>query len=473
MHMKNLLQDVLDEFGSPRTSTARIGQILTTLEGLQAEICVQKDPASSERLRTFTALQDTFECNVPSRILSWMSSASSRLEDITGNLRQIVSIFFRNRGQSDSPLLDSGDSETTTLSSQLIQALSITQGIALIHDSSKQYLGRRYPIQVLLDLLLTSRHVEPLATSTNIVSPPSSPESRTSTPRSQKHNPSSGPLASAVLDTLLCILVDSSPSLRVFEEQNGVQVVVRILKRSGTPREVRFCTSTFWMKPPSQAYPLRTRQPSNLPRRAPRYHRTVLHIRSADPSTSPSHRSHHTPDAVRHPRTNARRPRPPPSPSTAPAPALLPSPRIVTPPTSRTLLMLRKDVDYTPQSPKKAPISRLGVGARPAAALRPKARARGPSDQAHDAARARGLSASSSASLDGGETAGAERGAAPPPRHHRRAQSCADVGALAPGWAGKSGARTMEEKKEILGGLLGNVDALVEGVRKAGIWGLG
>lgn len=34
------------------------------------------------------------------------------------------------------------------------------------------------------------------------------------------------------------------------------------------------------------------------------------------------------------------------------------------------------------------------------------------------------------------------------------------------------GVRSAEEKKEILGGMLGNVDALVEGVRKAGIWGL-
>jgi len=34
-------------------------------------------------------------------------------------------------------------------------------------------------------------------------------------------------------------------------------------------------------------------------------------------------------------------------------------------------------------------------------------------------------------------------------------------------------ARTTEEKKELLGTMLGNVDALVEGVRKAGIWGLG
>lgn len=33
--------------------------------------------------------------------------------------------------------------------------------------------------------------------------------------------------------------------------------------------------------------------------------------------------------------------------------------------------------------------------------------------------------------------------------------------------------RTMEEKKAILGSMMGNVDKLVEGVKKAGIWGLG
>lgn len=36
-----------------------------------------------------------------------------------------------------------------------------------------------------------------------------------------------------------------------------------------------------------------------------------------------------------------------------------------------------------------------------------------------------------------------------------------------------TGQRTTEEKKVLLGGLLGNVDALVEGVRMAGVWGLG
>jgi hypothetical protein len=32
--------------------------------------------------------------------------------------------------------------------------------------------------------------------------------------------------------------------------------------------------------------------------------------------------------------------------------------------------------------------------------------------------------------------------------------------------------RSTEEKKAILGDMMGNVDQLVEGVRKAGIWGL-
>lgn len=46
-------------------------------------------------------------------------------------------------------------------------------------------------------------------------------------------------LSSAILDTLLCVLVDSSAALRAFEDVNGVQAVVKLLKRAGTPREVR------------------------------------------------------------------------------------------------------------------------------------------------------------------------------------------------------------------------------------------
>ena len=78
---------------------------------------------------------------------------------------------------------------------------------------------------------------------------------------------------------------------------------------------------------------------------------------------------------------------------------------------TRPMMMLRKDVDYEPQSPKKAHGSRVYVS-------------------------------------EDFST----------PRRHE-------------GESRRERVRTTEEN-EILGTLLGNVDVLVEGVRKAGIWGL-
>jgi hypothetical protein len=57
------------------------------------------------------------------------------------------------------------------------------------------------------------------------------------------------------------------------------------------------------------------------------------------------------------------------------------------------------------------------------------------------------------------------------PRHHGHDAGLGEYGEQKGLRCGET--RTAEEKKEILGGMLGNVDALVEGVRKAGIWGLG
>lgn len=131
-----------------------------------------------------------------------------------------------------------------TLALQLTKALSLIQGIALSHDSSKSYLSRKYSLevssfprirssyadvkQVLLELLLVSRHLTI-----------SNESDRSSSARNHKQ-PTDLPLTSSVLDTLLCILVDAPSALRAFESANGVQAVVRILKRAGTPREVRY-----------------------------------------------------------------------------------------------------------------------------------------------------------------------------------------------------------------------------------------
>lgn len=132
------------------------------------------------------------------------------------------------------------DKEINTLSYHVSLALSVLQGIALNHPASKSYLGRKYSLEVrraalchsqsltenihkiLLDLLLASRHIPS-------ITPPTSASTL----------PAPAPLSSTVIDTLLCVMVDSTAALRAFEEAGGLQVIVKILKRAGTPREVR------------------------------------------------------------------------------------------------------------------------------------------------------------------------------------------------------------------------------------------
>lgn len=97
------------------------------------------------------------------------------------------------------------------------------------------------------------------------------------------------------------------------------------------------------------------------------------------------------------------------------------------------MLLLRKEVDYEPQSPNKVELTYL------------------------DAA-------------DGRRTPRTQEGAigknGQSPRLHESELAVEDCHRYS------DIVRTTDEKKEILGTMLGNVDALVEGVRKAGIWGL-
>lgn len=57
-------------------------------------------------------------------------------------------------------------------------------------------------------------------------------------------------LASAVLDTLLCILVDAPPALRAFEQCNGIEGVVKTLKRTGVARDVRYVLQFVKLRSP-------------------------------------------------------------------------------------------------------------------------------------------------------------------------------------------------------------------------------
>ncbi|KAL0070142.1 hypothetical protein AAF712_002631 [Marasmius tenuissimus] len=122
-----------------------------------------------------------------------------------------------------------------TLSASLVQAL------VLNHQASKEWIGKKSGLEVIVDLLLVSRYLSP-----------SSQESSSPSTSSRPETTSSNTLTGLVLDTLLCILVPS-PSLdgqqlesvegvdplRNFEEVQGLQAVVKILKRKGSGRGVR------------------------------------------------------------------------------------------------------------------------------------------------------------------------------------------------------------------------------------------
>ncbi|KAJ4472911.1 cell division control protein 14, SIN component-domain-containing protein [Lentinula edodes] len=212
---------------SPRSSSGARTAALKRMEVLIGSACVQftsQTPASGnvEDLHELMRLQDGFECNLPSKLLPWISLSSPKLENLSQS--------SKNSGiGTDGLNLDKDDdySALKELTTQLCLSLSIVQGVALNHPRSKRWLGKIKSLEILVDLLLASRHV------------PSSIDSPASSSTSSKRGVTPPSLTSAILDTMLCILVDSTPALRAFEECNGVQAIVKILKRAGSPREVR------------------------------------------------------------------------------------------------------------------------------------------------------------------------------------------------------------------------------------------
>ncbi|KAG9317738.1 cell division protein Cdc14 [Chiua virens] len=413
--MKDTIQDALDDISSPSASANRRSRALAVLEQQLALACAPD--VQDDTMGHFLELQDTFECNVPSRSFSWVQTAASRIDALAG----------KTLGDRDR------ETELNVICSQLYQLLSVIQGIVLHHTASKVYLGRRYPLEILVALLTTSRH-------TSMITPTSVGSSVTG--MSSDKTSSIAHLSSAILDTLLCVLVDSPAALRMFEDVSGVQAVVKLLKRAGTPREVRMkcleflyfylmdetthdvggISSVEFQSTPST--PVAAQVHASTPKIFPRpvsggSYSSLGSSRSLSSSSkstfsvvtnssqsgirtpSPIKKSYSTPGNVPDPYTP---PNSPPSDGKK-------TPRAIS---TRGLMMLRRDVDYEPQSPKKVPGSRMCLS--------------------------NGFSTT---------------------RSYEKEEIVEN-----------SRVRTTEEKKEILGTMLGNVDALVEGVRKAGIWGL-
>ncbi|KAJ3847901.1 cell division control protein 14, SIN component-domain-containing protein [Lentinula lateritia] len=212
---------------SPRSSGGTRTAALKRMEVLIGSACVKftsQTPATGnvEDLHELMRLQDGFECNLPSKLLPWISLSSPKLE--------YLSQSSKSAGIGADGLNLSKDDDHCALkelTTQLCLSLSIIQGVTLNHPRSKSWLGRIKSLEILVDLLLASRHV------------PSNIDSPASSSNSSKRGVTPPSLTSTILDTMLCILVDSTPALRAFEECNGVQAIVKILKRAGSPREVR------------------------------------------------------------------------------------------------------------------------------------------------------------------------------------------------------------------------------------------
>jgi len=105
--------------------------------------------------------------------------------------------------------------------------------------------------------------------------------------------------------------------------------------------------------------------------------------------------------------------------------------------------MLQREVDFMPVTPKKSHASRLGLGP-----LRPSSTPNSPfrnfrtTPNEANTGRSDGISFASEQ------------------EHAISNPEARDM------------VKTTEQKKELLGFMLGNVDALVEGVKRAGVWGL-
>ncbi|KAL1721671.1 cell division control protein 14, SIN component-domain-containing protein, partial [Schizophyllum commune] len=490
---------------SSRSSTATRGNALDALERILAESCLKGDEVGGTH--TLMALQYTFECNVPSRLLTYLAAFIPKVEELA------------NKGPSKTDR----ELDEPRLITQIRQALGLIQGFALNHANTKKWLGRKYALEIFVDLFVVSRHLYPDDPSRKASSgsnkTPSTPSA--SNEGKSSSNPNAPYLSSVVLDTLLCILVDAPAALRTFEECSGVQSVVRILKRAGTPREVRMkCLEFLYfylldesgtlptpkadlMKlpsiPPTPSTPPTIPSVPATPARRPRkpyLNGTPQHpgmrqnssgsslvFSNASRSTSNSSASsfstastNSTGSASSGRSVNSTAPSSPEKGAFDAQPKLpaLPLPVNATPrrtATPRPLdtsalpvfgameshALLRGGVDYVPVSPRKADrIDRSALGREVPQTDRKRSSVVGmPRRHSNSMARqessatARPVSSVPSTPVP---TATTSLGAS-------QAQSVVKT-------------RTTDEKREILSTMLGNVDALVDGVRKAGIWGL-
>ncbi|KIJ37447.1 hypothetical protein M422DRAFT_33770 [Sphaerobolus stellatus SS14] len=407
---------VLHQLSSSRAYIARRTKAVESLEQLLAEICASD---KTTKLEFFLKLQDGFECN-------GVCISTVHCIELVTNLLELVINSTGTTGDNFI-LVENPGPDAASLSQLIIQLLCVLQGVSLLHPPSKLF----------IDLQAISKHLYP--------SPLSSTAKTPSKPPSPNANPT---LASSTIDVLLCVLVDAPSPTRTFEEIGGVEVVVKTLKRTGVPQDIRIkCLEFlyFYLLDETGDIPA-----MNLKTGTPIIRSSSEEGFSPQKSSSAISRSPSSPEVPRTPRK------------------------------PRNLGLLRKEpLDFVPITPKKAQVARLGVGTPrkslgrtplgklgtgevpplPASPIKRVYENVIPPLPASPTKRTYGnvtppTLASPMKCSQNSNTPFAAQGQGGSPEHGERR-------------------RTTQEKKEILSGLLGNVDTLVESVSKSGIWGLG
>lgn len=94
------------------------------------------------------------------------------------------------------------------------------------------------PMQTLLDILTLCRQpIHPTSNNAHDAPTPSSSSASVASARLPLSFPN---IALSVLDTLLCLLVDAPMAIRSFELAEGLEGVVKVLKRAESSRDIRY-----------------------------------------------------------------------------------------------------------------------------------------------------------------------------------------------------------------------------------------
>ncbi|KAL5488252.1 hypothetical protein ACEPAI_6360 [Sanghuangporus weigelae] len=437
--MQSAIEIALDKLVSPRSPVSSQKDALTTLEHTLAEcLLTDKRHLVQSELDVFLQLQDSFQCNLASRLLLWLGCRTETLMKL-GDRRTNTS------GDREEEF-----GEITTL---VIQALSLLQGVALMHKPSKEFLCRRSSIEVFVDLLSICRHASARSFANLANASP--------TKSASNDYPWDPTLVSAVLDTLLCILVDAPTALRCFEEVKGIEHIVKVLKRPTIPKDVRIkCLEFLYFylmdesTPLSDEVPVRPSSPVKRPRSTPFERSRVSTASSRSSNSSGSHSSSSSLGSWS------------PTPTLAGTPPLSPKKSAFSELSQAqdALGMLRKDVDFVPQSPQKVKVAQVDGGIRRPGTPQQSSPLKVPRVVHKQASPLSRLASEETLRPDSDIDSGVYD-------VRKTVSKTGPWKTSSVGCISSVQTRTMQEKKEILGQLLGNVDALVEGVKKAGIWG--